>query len=104
MISKEEIKTIFEHNNNIKHRCNVSLFYSAGLRRSKLINLKTTDIDSNRMVIRINAGKGNKDRHTILSYKILVDLRTYFKIWKPNDNLFEGSKGGKYSGTSIQKL
>lgn len=104
VISKEEVKTIIEHTNNIKHKCIVSLLYSAGLRRSELINLKITDIDSKRMVIRVNGGKGNKDRFTLLSQKVLEDLRSYFKKWKPKEYLFEGQTGSQYSSTSINKI
>ncbi|WNH12951.1 tyrosine-type recombinase/integrase [Thalassobellus suaedae] len=75
VLSKENVKKIIEHTNNIKHRCIVSLLYSAGLRRSELLNLKLTDIDSSRMLIHIKDGKGNKDRYTLLSKNTLNDLR-----------------------------
>ena len=82
----------------------MSLLYSAGLRRAELINLKINDIDSKRMVINIRAGKGNKDRISILSLAVLHDLRTYFKEWKPTHWLFEGAGGGQYSSTSIRQI
>ncbi|MCK5872912.1 MAG: tyrosine-type recombinase/integrase, partial [Methylococcales bacterium] len=62
VISLEEVQSIINNTNNIKHRCIVSLLYSAGLRRSELLNLKLTDIDSKRMVINIRNAKGGKDR------------------------------------------
>ena len=65
----------------IKHKCIVSLLYSAGLRRSELLNLRLEDIDSKRMVITVKHGKGNKDRQTILSQSVLNDLRIYFLKW-----------------------
>lgn len=104
VISKEEVLAIITHTNNIKHRCIVSLLYSAGLRRSELINLKISDIDSKRMLVRVEQGKGNKDRYTLLSNKLLTDLRVYYKAWKPKVYLFEGHQGGQYSGTSINKI
>ncbi len=78
--------------------------YSAGLRISELINLRISNIDSSRRQIKIHQSKGKKDRMTLLSGKMLVLLREYFKEHKPKDWLFEGQKGGKYSTTSIQKV
>ncbi len=104
VISKEEVRSIIAHTNNIKHKCIVSLLYSAGLRRSELIALKITDIDSKRMVINILGAKGNKDRVTLLSKKVLTDLRIYFKEWKPDIFLFEGEKGVKYGGSSVLQI
>jgi site-specific recombinase XerD len=104
VISKDEIKLIINHTNNIKHKCVVSLLYSAGLRRSELLNLKIIDIDSKRMVINVNQGKGKKDRLTILSKTLLADLRIYYLEWRPQIYLFEGVKGGKYSAQSVLKV
>ena len=78
--------------------------YSGGLRRSELINLKIADIDSKRMLIRITQSKGNKDRHTLLSEKLLILLRDYYKYHKPKYWLFEGQGGGQYSATSIANI
>lgn len=104
VISKEEVKLVINNTNNLKHKCIVSLLYSAGLRRSELLNLKLTDIDSKRMVINILGGKGKKDRITILSPLVLVDLRKYYKEWKPENYLFEGPKLGKYSAQSVVQV
>lgn len=104
VISIEEVQTIIKNTNNIKHKCIVSLLYSAGLRRSELLNLKLEDIDSKRMVINIRNGKGNKDRLTILSPIVLEDLRIYYKEWKPKVYLFESPNGEKYSPGSILKI
>ncbi|MDG1476797.1 MAG: tyrosine-type recombinase/integrase, partial [Vicingaceae bacterium] len=79
VISLEEVQSIINNTNNIKHRCIVSLLYSAGLRRSELLNLKLEDIDSKRMIINIRNSKGGKDRLTILSPTLLTDLRVYYK-------------------------
>ena len=104
VISKEEVISIIENTQNIKHRCIVSLLYSAGLRRGELLNLKLNDIDSKRMVINIIQGKGNKDRITILSQSVLDDLRIYVKVWQPEVYLFEGIKGKQYTGSSVSKI
>jgi site-specific recombinase XerD len=66
-----------------------------------LINLKIEDIDSKRMLVRIKKAKGNKDRLTLLSQNALLDLRSYYKNWKPKEYLFEGQRGGKYSGQAV---
>ncbi|WP_348637353.1 site-specific tyrosine recombinase/integron integrase [Aquimarina sp. 2201CG14-23] len=104
VLCKEEVLTIINNTNNIKHKCIVSLLYSAGLRRTELLNLKITDIDSKRMVIRVANAKGNKDRYTLLSVNLLRDLRIYFKKYKPTKFLFEGPKGGQYSGSSVKAI
>lgn len=104
VISLAEVKSIIQNTNNIKHKCIVSLLYSAGLRRGELINLKPSDIDSKRMVITIRQAKGNKDRLTILSEGVLRDLRTYFMEWKPKTYLFEGPMGVQYSPESVLKI
>ena len=104
VLSIEEIGRIIEATNNIKHRCILSLLYSAGLRRSELLNLKPADIDSERMVIYVIDGKQGKDRQTLLAESVLADLRVYFKEYKPKKYLFEGQNGGQYSATSIAKI
>ena len=104
VISKEEVLSIIENANNIKHRCIIELLYSSGLRRSELLNLKLNDIDSKRMIIQVKNSKGNKDRQTILSKKALKDLRLYFKEYKPQEYLFEGKNRRKYSGESVLKI
>jgi len=104
VLAKEEIIKIINSTNNIKHRCIVGLLYSSGLRRSELLNLTITDIDSKRMVVKINNAKGNKDRISILSPSILKDLRHYYKAYKPKKYLFEGQKGNKYSVTSVLNI
>ncbi len=104
VISLEEVQLIINNTNNIKHKCIVSLLYSAGLRRSELLNLKLEDIDSKRMVITIKHGKGNKDRLTILSPSVLAVLRKYDKEWGPKKYLFESPRGEKYSPASVIKI
>ncbi len=104
VLSKREVFKIIENTNNLKHRAILSLIYSAGLRIGELIELKKTDIDSERMLIHIKKGKGKKDRHTILSEKVLLLLREYYKKYKPKEYLFEGQKGGKYSPESASQI
>ncbi len=104
VLSKEEILLMIDRTNNLKHKCIISLLYSAGLRRSELLNLKLENIDSKRMLIKINLAKGNKDRYTLLSKILLNDLRIYYKQWKPKEYVFEGPKGGQYSGSSVKEI
>ncbi|MBA6153853.1 site-specific tyrosine recombinase/integron integrase [Gelidibacter maritimus] len=104
VLSKEDVLSIIANTNNLKHKCIVSLLYSSGIRRNELINLKITDIDSKRMLIRIEAAKGNKDRYTLLSHSLLIDLREYYKQYKPKKYIVEGLYGKQYSGQSIGKV
>ena len=78
ILSREELSKLFTSCNNDKHRVMVRLIYSAGLRRSEVIHLKLHDIETQdgKMRIRINKGKGKKDRYTVLSKIVLKELRT----------------------------
>lgn len=104
VLSKDEIKSIISSINNNKHKCIVGLMYSAGLRVSELLNLKVTDIDSDRMMIRIEDSKGGKDRYTLLSSSLLEELRDYYIEYKPKKHLFEGQNGGEYTSASVGKI
>ena len=104
IISKEAVYQMLERTLNIKHRCIIAMIYSAGLRRSELLDLKLSDIDSNRMTVRINSGKGGKDRFTTLSTQLLQLLRKYYIEHKPKIYLFEGQKNGKYTSASVLKV
>src|SRR5690606_29036333 len=104
VLSKNEIMAIIGNTNNIKHKCIIALLYSSGLRRNELLNLKVTDIDSKRMMVRIVRAKGNKDRLTVLSNALLKDLKLYYREYRPKEFLFEGAKGGRYSATSVLNI
>ncbi len=78
--------------------------YSGGLRLSELINLKITDIQSDRNLLLIRNAKGKKDRTTILSASTLTLLRKYYTFYKPKEYLFEGQYGGQYSSKSVQNI
>jgi len=104
IISKQEVLSIIEVTKNNKHKCMIQLLYSAGLRRSELLNLKIEDIDSKRMLVSVKQAKGSKDRYTLLSKTVLKELRIYYKKYKPQEYLFQGQYGGKYSGESILKI
>ncbi|OIQ30889.1 MAG: recombinase [Bacteroidetes bacterium MedPE-SWsnd-G2] len=104
ILSKEEVKLMITSTQNLKHQCIISVIYSAGLRRSELIALELKDIDSKRMLIKVNDAKGNKDRFTLLSQTTLDQLRDYYKVYSPKQYLFEGQTGKQYSGSSIGQI
>ena len=104
VLSKQEVFAIIASIQNLKHRCIISLIYSAGLRRSELLNLQIHDLDSSRNLIIIRGGKGNKDRHSIISKNLFENLREYYRAFKPKKWLFEGAIGGQYSPSSISKI
>lgn len=101
VLSKNEIASMLKVTKNLKHNCIIALLYSSGLRRSEMVNMKISDIDSNRMVIKINGAKGKKDRYVQLSLSLLKNLRKYYTEYKPKIWLFEGNDGCQYSPTSI---
>jgi site-specific recombinase XerD len=83
---------------NLKHRLLLETEYSAGLRISELVGLKPHHIESDPdpMLIRVEQGKGKKDRCTILSQKLLLDLRTYWRKYRPGKWLFAGQKSDQH--------
>ncbi len=99
-----EVEKLIRLTRNQKHKCILMTIYSGGLRRSELINLKIADIDSKRMLIKVCGAKGKKDRFTLLSEKLVRELRIYYRIYTPRTWLFEGQKGTQYSATSIEKI
>ena len=93
VLSEEEVMRIINSVKNVKHKAILLTIYSAGLRISEATNLKISDIDSSRMAILIKDAKGKKDRNGLLSEKLLIILRKYFKEYKPKMWLFEGPEG-----------
>lgn len=105
ILSKQEILQMIEVTSNFKHKSIMALLYSTGMRRDELIHLKLKDIDSTRMVIRINLGKGNRSRDALLAENTLQLLRTYYQRFypKPLQYVFEagGKPGQPYSASSV---
>jgi len=95
VMSATEIKTLIDGVKNVKHRTVIILLYSTGMRLSEIAALKITDIDSKNMRIKVVQGKGAKDRFTILSEQVLLELRAYYIIYRPKEYLFNGYKPGK---------
>lgn len=94
VFSADQIKQLLSVITNPKHRVIISLFYGTGVRMNELVNLKLSDINSKAFEVKV-AGKGNKDRFTILPKQLLPDLRAYYLAHKPQVYLFEGQKKGK---------
>lgn len=93
VLSREEVKKIFDVTQNLKHKAIFMTIYAAGLRVSEAANLKISDIDSSRMQLRIEGGKGKKDRYTLLSATNLNILRQYWNMYRPRKWLFPGAGG-----------
>lgn len=104
VLSVEEVQRLFECTPNLKHRTILMTIYSAGLRVSETLNLHIGDIDSDRMQIRISNGKGDKDRNTVLSRRLLAVLRKYYLEYAPKNYLFESYGGTQYSTSSVRKV
>lgn len=105
VLSQEEIKQLLENCSSLKQRALIELFYSSGIRLEELQHLKLTDIEASENRIRVNHGKGRKQRYTILSKQCLQTLRTYYRREevKPEVYLFEGQTPGKpMNSRSIQ--
>lgn len=91
VLSPEEVLQFLDCVGSIKHRAILTTCYAAGLRISEAIHLKPIDIDKQRMVIRVEQGKGQKDRYVMLSPKLLEILRNYWRAARPaGDWIFEG--------------
>jgi site-specific recombinase XerD len=107
VLSIEQLERLFATTDNRKHRALLMTAYAAGLRVSEAIRLKLSDIESDpsRMLIRIHQGKGNKDRYSLLSERLLVELRAYWQIDCPTPWLFPGSKAHQpMSSGTAQKV
>jgi len=102
ILSRQEVKRILEALSNRKHRAMLSLIYACGLRRSEVLNLKLTDVQSDRGFLFVAHSKGDKDRVVPLSQKLLIQLREYYLDYRPKVFLFEGQGGGKYAPKSLQ--
>ena len=87
-LSREEVARLIAAAENQKHRVLMMTAYSAGLRVSELVRLKPQDIHSDRMLLRVNQGKGRKDRYTLLSQRLLTELRVYWRAFRPESWLF----------------
>jgi site-specific recombinase XerD len=93
-LSRGEISRLLDATSNTKHRLLLMTTYGGGLRVSELVRLKPRDIHSERLLIRVDQGKGHKDRYTLLSPRLLEELRAYWRAYRPQTWLFEGAQAG----------
>ena len=104
VLSQDEVQRIFSVTDNLKHLAALMVIYSGGLRVGEAAKLKLSDIDKDRMTIRVHQGKGAKDRYTILGERALEAIREYWHAYHPKDWLFPGVKDGNYvSVSTIQR-
>jgi integrase/recombinase XerD len=104
ILAREEIATLLEKTTHLKHRALLMTAYGAGLRLNEICHLKLADIDSARMTIRVEQGKGAKDRYTLLSPRLLAELRRYWITYRPKQWLFT-TRDGEHpiSDATVQK-
>jgi integrase/recombinase XerD len=92
VLSPEEVARLLAHAPGLKYRAALSIAYGCGLRVSEIANLKVTDIDSARMLIRVEPGKGRKDRFAMLAPDLLDLLRQWWRVKRPRGWLFPGQQ------------
>jgi site-specific recombinase XerD len=100
ILSREEVARLLSGVTNLRHRVLLMATYGAGLRVSEVTRLRLTDIDSKRMLIRVEQGKGRKDRYTLLSPRLLEELRRYCRVYRPTEWLFPARGGNAPMSTS----
>ena len=104
VLTEEEVSALLRSVDNLKHRCLLMLIYSAGLRLGEVIHLQLLDLQPHQNRLFVRAGKGNKDRCTILSEKAWQHLKNYIELYQPTEWVFEGPNGGQYGERSVQEV
>ena len=95
VLSHEEAWRLVNAPKNLKHRVMLMTAYSGGFRAGEVLHLKVEHINSKRMLIMVEDGKGGKDRYTLLSERLLAELRIYYKKYQPKTSLFPAPKQDK---------
>jgi integrase/recombinase XerD len=95
ILSGDELIALFKAADNLQHRALLMTTYGGGLRVSEVVKLRPHDIDSQRMMMRVVAGKRAKDRYTLLSVRLLEELRAYWKAYRPLTWLFPARRPEK---------
>lgn len=104
VLSQEEVVQFFDYVPSLKYRAALMICYGAGLRVSESVAMKVSDIDSQRMLLRVEQGKGHKDRYTMLSPRLLEVLRVYWRAARPKDYLFPSWRTGRHlTASSLQQ-
>ena len=102
-LTLKEAAALFEAESDPQLRTMFMTMYASGLRLAETTHLRLKDIDSDRMVIHVRLGKGAKDRDVMLSQRLLVDLRTYWRRYRPTEWLFPGRHDGPISHKKVQQ-
>ena len=104
VLSHEEVVLFFDHVPSLRYRAALMICYGAGLRVSEAVAVKISDIDSKRMLLRVEQGKGRKDRYAMLSPRLLEVLRIYWRAARPEVYLFPSWRTGKHlNASSLQQ-
>lgn len=104
VLTRQEIELILRQTDNIKHRALLAIAYAAGLRVSEVVSLKVKDINLEEMTLTVRQGKGRKDRLTVLSSRLIDDLKKLTRDKDGADYIFESNRGGKLTTASAQKI
>jgi len=104
ILSPQEVTALFRAPTNLKHRARLMTMYAGGLRVSEVTHLGVTDLDSQRMVIRIEQGKGRKDRYVMLSSHLRTVLQEYWRARRPKGLLFPSPNGRPLTRESINRF
>jgi len=104
VLSPKEVERLLCAHGKLRDRCLLMTAYATGVRVSELVRLKVSDIDSERMMVKVEQGKGRKDRYTILSQRLLSELRSYWKEHRSPIWLFPNRKGGSISIDYAQRI
>ena len=104
ILSPQEVAALFRAIPNLKHRALLMAMYAGGLRVSEVTHLRVTDIDGQRMVIRIEQGKGRKDRYVMLSPHLRLVLPEYWRARRPQTRLFPSPHGGPLTRESVTRV
>ncbi|MDY7080743.1 MAG: tyrosine-type recombinase/integrase [Chloroflexota bacterium] len=92
VLNRDEVRRFFEAVDNLKHRAVLLVIYAGGLRVSEAARLKVSDVDGERKQVFVRSGKGGKDRYTVIGEAALEALREYWRVYRPHDWLFPGSR------------
>lgn len=95
ILTEEQVLKVLGAATNKKHKLLIGLFYGTGMRMSELKNLQMKDIDRKNFQIKVVAGKGSKDRFTLLPKQLIDDMEVYYRQYRPKVHLFEGQFPGK---------
>ena len=104
VLSAEEVDLFFRHVGTLRYRAALMTAYGAGLRVSEVVRLKVSDIDSERGLLRVEQGKGKKDRYAMLSPRLLKVMRAWWRIERSKHWLFPGSKPGQHMDAGMLQL